>query len=253
MMERRKVLDGFLPERVVRYESLPAPDDTAFSEFDKGSANREVSTTMAFAVMLRGLLRDKAIGRRVVPIIPDEARTFGMDALFKDFKIFAPLGQLYEPVDSKLMLTYSEAKDGQILEEGITEAGGLADFTAAGTAYATFGQPMVPFFHLLFDVRLPACWRHDLGRSRHASAWLFDGGHGGADHADRRGPPARRRPISPVVLGGPQRPGVRPGVRLRNRHDRARRHRPDVRGRRWRGASFLHHPLQRELHDAAKA
>ena len=146
MMERRKVLDGFLPERVVRYKSLPAPDDATFIEFDKGSANREVSTTMAFAVMLRGLLRDKAIGRRVVPIIPDEARTFGMDALFKDFKIFAPLGQLYEPVDSKLMLTYSEAKDGQILEEGITEAGGLADFTAAGTAYATFGQPMVPFF-----------------------------------------------------------------------------------------------------------
>jgi pyruvate dehydrogenase E1 component len=91
-------------------------------------------------------LRDKAIGKRVVPIIPDEARTFGMDALFKDFKIYAPLGQLYEPVDSKLMLTYSEAKDGQILEEGITEAGGLADFTAAGTAYATFGQAMVPFF-----------------------------------------------------------------------------------------------------------
>jgi len=101
---------------------------------------------MAFAVMLRGLLRDKGIGRRVVPIIPDEARTFGMDALFKDFKIFAPLGQLYEPVDSKLMLSYAEAKDGQILEEGITEAGGLADFTAAGTAYATFGEAMVPFF-----------------------------------------------------------------------------------------------------------
>ncbi|MGD0811411.1 MAG: pyruvate dehydrogenase (acetyl-transferring), homodimeric type [Acidimicrobiales bacterium] len=146
MMERRKVLDGSLPERLVHYDRLPAPDDATFAEFDKGSANREVSTTMAFAVMLRGLLRDKGIGRRVVPIIPDEARTFGMDALFKDFKIFAPLGQLYEPVDSKLMLSYSEAKDGQILEEGITEAGGLADFTAAGTAYATFGQAMVPFF-----------------------------------------------------------------------------------------------------------
>ena len=101
---------------------------------------------MAFAVMLRGLMRDKSVGRRIVPIIPDEARTFGMDALFKDFKIYAPLGQLYEPVDSKLMLSYSEAKDGQLLEEGITEAGGLADFTAAGTAYATFGEAMVPFF-----------------------------------------------------------------------------------------------------------
>ena len=101
---------------------------------------------MAFAVMLRNLLRDKGIGQRIVPIIPDEARTFGMDALFREVKIYAPLGQLYEPVDSKLMLSYSEAKDGQILEEGITEAGGMADFTAAGTSYATWGQPMIPFF-----------------------------------------------------------------------------------------------------------
>ncbi len=146
MTERRKELNGPLPERIVNYEPLPSPDDKTFAEFESGSGNREVSTTMAFAVMLRGLLRDKAIGRRVVPIIPDEARTFGMDALFKDFKIYAPLGQLYEPVDSKLMLSYSEAKDGQLLEEGITEAGGLSDFTAAGTAYATFGQAMVPFF-----------------------------------------------------------------------------------------------------------
>ncbi len=146
MLERRKQLNGPLPERVVNYEPLPSPDPKIFAEFDNGSGSREVSTTMAFAVMLRGLLRDKGIGRRVVPIIPDEARTFGMDALFKDFKIYAPLGQLYEPVDSKLMLSYSEAKDGQLIEEGITEAGGLADFTAAGTAYATFGQPMVPFF-----------------------------------------------------------------------------------------------------------
>jgi pyruvate dehydrogenase E1 component len=146
MTEKRAALGGPLPERVARYQPLPAPDHSTFAEFEKGSGARAVSTTMAFAVMLRGLLRDKGLGRRVVPIIPDEARTFGMDALFKDFKIFAPLGQLYEPVDSKLMLTYSEAKDGQIIEEGITEAGGLADFTAAGTAYATFGQAMVPFF-----------------------------------------------------------------------------------------------------------
>jgi pyruvate dehydrogenase E1 component len=146
MIERRKALNGFLPQRVVNYEALPSPEEKAFAEFDNGSGNREVSTTMAFAVMLRGLLRDKGIGRRVVPIIPDEARTFGIDALFKDFKIYAPLGQLYEPVDSKLMLSYLEAKDGQLLEEGITEAGGLADFTAAGTAYATFSQAMVPFF-----------------------------------------------------------------------------------------------------------
>ena len=146
MAERRQELDGPLPQRVVRYQPLAMADDAPFAELEKGSGSREFSTTMAFAMMLRGLLRDKSVGRRVVPIIPDEARTFGMDALFKDFKIYAPSGQLYEPVDSKLMLSYAEAKEGQILEEGITEAGGLADFTAAGTAYATFGQAMVPFF-----------------------------------------------------------------------------------------------------------
>ena len=146
MERRRQELGGSIPHRVVRYQPLHEGDEETYSEFDKGSAGREVSTTMAFAVLLRSLLRDSWIGKRIVPIIPDEARTFGMDALFKDFKIYAPLGQLYEPVDSKLMLSYSEAKDGQILEEGITEAGGLADFTAAGTAYATWGQPMVPFF-----------------------------------------------------------------------------------------------------------
>ncbi len=147
MMERRKALNGPLPHRVSsRAKALPAPDDKVFDEFKGGSANRAVSTTMAFAVLLRNLLRDKNIGPRVVPIIPDEARTFGLDALFKEYKIYSPLGQLYEPVDSKLMLSYTEAKDGQILEEGITEAGGMADFTAAGTAYATHGTAMIPFF-----------------------------------------------------------------------------------------------------------
>jgi pyruvate dehydrogenase E1 component len=146
MVQRRRELGGSLPRRVVKYEPLTPASTETFTEFDNGSGTRDVSTTMAFAVLLRGLLRDKAIGKRIVPIIPDEARTFGMDALFKDFKIYAPLGQLYEPVDSNLMLSYAEAKDGQILEEGISEAGGLGDFTAAGTAYATWGQPMVPFF-----------------------------------------------------------------------------------------------------------
>ena len=146
MVERRQALAGSLPARVVRAKPLPAPEPKATAEFDGGSGKRAVSTTMAFAVMLRNLLRDPGIGSRVVPIIPDEARTFGMDGLFKEVKIYAPHGQLYEPVDSKLMLTYSEAKDGQILEEGISEAGGMGDFTAAGTSYATWGQAMIPFF-----------------------------------------------------------------------------------------------------------
>jgi pyruvate dehydrogenase E1 component len=146
MMARRTALNGSLPHRVVRAKALPAPEAKTFDEFAKGSGTREVSTTMAFSVMLRNLLRDSGLGKRVVPIIPDEARTFGMDGLFKEVKIYAPLGQLYEPVDSKLLLSYTEGKDGQILEEGISEAGGMADFTAAATAYATWGQPMLPFF-----------------------------------------------------------------------------------------------------------
>jgi pyruvate dehydrogenase E1 component len=106
----------------------------------------QASTTTAFARLMRNLLRDPDIGNRVVPIIPDEARTFGMDALFPEYKIYAPFGQQYEPVDAGLMLSYRESEKGQILEEGITEAGSMADFTAAATAYATWGYPMVPFF-----------------------------------------------------------------------------------------------------------
>jgi pyruvate dehydrogenase E1 component len=105
-----------------------------------------VSTTMAFTRLLRNLCRDPKLGPRVVPIIPDEARTFGMDALFKEFKIYAAQGQVYEPVDAQLLLSYTEAKDGQILEEGITEAGSMATFIAAATSYAHRGVPMVPFF-----------------------------------------------------------------------------------------------------------
>lgn len=146
LMERRRQLNGPVPSRVVRAAPLPAADPKNFTEFNAGSGGRAVSTTMGFAVMLRNLLRDKEIGARIVPIIPDEARTFGMDALFKEVKIYAPFGQLYEPVDAKLMLSYVEGKDGQILEEGITEAGSLASFTAAGTAYANQGIAMIPFF-----------------------------------------------------------------------------------------------------------
>jgi len=134
MMERRAALGGSLPQRVVRSKPLPAPAAKTFAEFAEGSSGRAVSTTMAFAVMLRNILRDAGFGSRVVPIIPDEARTFGLDALFKEVKIYvkevkiyvkevkiyvkevkiyAPSGQLYEPVDSKLMLSYDEASDGR--------------------------------------------------------------------------------------------------------------------------------------------
>jgi pyruvate dehydrogenase E1 component len=146
MMERRQAMAGSLPRRVVRSKPLPAPDPRVFSGFREGSGGQEASTTMVFARLLRGLLRDKALGARVVPIIPDEARTFGMDGLFSEVKIYAPFGQQYSPVDAQFALSYKEASDGQILEEGITEAGSMASFTAAGTSYATHATPMVPFF-----------------------------------------------------------------------------------------------------------
>ncbi|GAC1570100.1 MAG: pyruvate dehydrogenase (acetyl-transferring), homodimeric type [Candidatus Dormibacteria bacterium] len=143
---RRRMLDGPLPSRVVRAKKLDLPAEQPYKEFLTGSNGRAASTTMAFGGILRNLLRDKQIGRRVVPIIPDEARTFGMDALFREVKIYAPFGQRYEPVDASMVLSYSEAQDGQILEEGITEAGAMGSFAAAGTAYATWGEPMIPFY-----------------------------------------------------------------------------------------------------------
>jgi pyruvate dehydrogenase E1 component len=135
-----------LPRRVVRAKPLELPGDAPYAEFLTGSGTRAASTTMVFAGLLRNLLRDPAIGNRIVPIIPDEARTFGMDALFSEVKIYAPFGQTYEPVDAGMVLSYREAVDGQILEEGITEAGAMGSFTAAGTAYATHGQAVVPFY-----------------------------------------------------------------------------------------------------------
>jgi len=147
MMDRRTALDGALPRRVTTIKrKLDLPKPEVFGEFDAGSGKQEVSTTMAFTRLLRNLSRDEKFGPRVVPIIPDEARTFGMDALFREFKIYASQGQKYDPVDSELLLSYTESKDGQLLEEGITEAGSMASFTAAGTSYATRGVPVVPFF-----------------------------------------------------------------------------------------------------------
>ena len=145
MLARRHALGGVLPERRVRPGSVELPEADVYAEFNDGS-KQAVSTTMAFVRLLRKLLRDEGIGERVVPIIPDEARTFGMESLFPEFKIYASRGQLYDPVDSAHLLAYKESKDGQILEEGITEAGSMASFTAAGTSYATHGETMIPFF-----------------------------------------------------------------------------------------------------------
>jgi pyruvate dehydrogenase E1 component len=147
LLDRRDSLNGPLPSRELGIRRpLELPDHAPFAEFDGGSGTVEVSTTGAFTRLLRSLTRDPNIGERVVPIIPDEGRTFGMDALFKEIGIYASEGQLYEPVDHHLILSYKESMDGQILEQGITEAGATASWIAAATSYATRGVPMIPFY-----------------------------------------------------------------------------------------------------------
>ena len=146
LRERRKALGGYVPSRSVRVEPLQAPIEPLFEEFYKGTEGRKASTTMVFVRILSKLLRDKEIGDLIVPIIPDEARTFGMESLFRAIGIYSHVGQKYEPVDMDTLLYYKEASDGQILEEGITEAGSVASFIAAGTAYATHGVNTIPFF-----------------------------------------------------------------------------------------------------------
>ncbi|OLF08724.1 pyruvate dehydrogenase (acetyl-transferring), homodimeric type [Actinophytocola xinjiangensis] len=146
LLERRRQLGGFLPERRGKAKSLVLPGDKVYDVVRKGSGKQEVATTMAFVRLVRDLAKDPEIGPRLVPIIPDEARTFGMDSMFPTQKIYNPHGQLYTSVDASLMLSYKESEQGQILHEGINEAGSTASFTAAGSSYATHGEPMIPIY-----------------------------------------------------------------------------------------------------------
>ena len=146
LQERRRALGGAIPRRKVDCPALQTISDETLNKYVETSTGREVSTTMAFVGLLQQLLLDKQLGKWVVPIIPDEARTFGMEAMFSKFGIYSSLGQLYEPVDHDSLTSYREAKNGQILEEGISEAGSISSFIAAGTAYANLGMPMVPFY-----------------------------------------------------------------------------------------------------------
>ena len=143
---RRQELGGYVPTRSTRAKALIADHRELFKEFEAGSDGREVSTTMAFVGILKKMLKDPEIGKLIVPIVPDEARTFGMESLFRTIGIYSSVGQKYEPVDVNTLLYYHEKKDGQILEEGITEAGSMGSFIAAGTAYATQGINTIPFF-----------------------------------------------------------------------------------------------------------
>ncbi|MER7415089.1 pyruvate dehydrogenase (acetyl-transferring), homodimeric type [Streptomyces sp. NHF165] len=146
LQERRAELGGPAPARKVHPVGLPAPAEKPFDALKKGSGSQEIATTMAFVRLVKDLMREKETGRRWVPVVPDEARTFGMESLFPSAGMYSPLGQTYDPVDRDQLLYYKESQDGQILNEGITEAGSLADFTAAATSYATHGEPMIPFY-----------------------------------------------------------------------------------------------------------
>jgi pyruvate dehydrogenase E1 component len=177
LMERRRALGGFLPERHRRRPELHSPSPELFLEFYEGTkASVEVSTTTAFVRLLRKLLRDGGVGKHIVPIIPDEARTFGMDPLFREIGIYAPHGQLYEPVDARMLLHYHEAPNGQLLEEGITEAGAMASFAAAATSYATHGVPVIPFylFYSMFGLQRTGDQAWSLGDMR-ARGFLLGG------------------------------------------------------------------------------
>ena len=146
LRSRRELLGGYLPVRRTEAARLPVPPRAAFAKILEGSGGREQSTTMQYVQLLSQLLRDPGLGKHIVPIVADEARTFGMQSLFRNVAIYSPYGQLYEPEDHEELLYYKEAKDGQILEEGITEAGALASWIAAATSYSTHGVPMLPFY-----------------------------------------------------------------------------------------------------------
>jgi pyruvate dehydrogenase E1 component len=146
LAERRRALGGPLPQRLDRSRPLPAPEGKAFADLLAGSGRQSVSTTMAFARLLRSLVRDPGIGSRIVPIVSDEARTFGLESLISEAQIYSPDGQRYTPVDADLALHYAESASGQVLEEGISEAGAMAAFTAAATSYATWGERTIPFY-----------------------------------------------------------------------------------------------------------
>ena len=173
--ERREALGGYLPAR--RRTLAGRWRCRALSAFDaqlKGTGEREISTTMAFVRILTTLLRDKKIGKRVVPIVPDESRTFGMEGMFRQFGIFSQVGQLYQPEDANQLMFYKEDKNGQMLQEGINEPGAMSSWIAAATSLQHQRRADDPVLHLLLDVRLPADRRPGLGGRRHARPRLPD-------------------------------------------------------------------------------
>ena len=257
MAERRSRLGGALPSRRVVAKPLVLPGDKVYDVVRRGSGKQEVATTMAFVRLLRELIKDKEIGARFVPVIPDEARTFGMDSMFPTQKIYNPHGQQYTSVDATLMLAYKESEQGQLLHEGINEAGSVGSFTAAGTSYATHGVPMIPVyvFYSMFGFQRTgdSIWA---AADQMARGFLVGATAGrttltgeGLQHND--GHSLLLAATNPAVLS------YDPAFSLRDRAHRARRAAPHVR-RRQRGADrrehhLLPHGLQRAVRAARRA
>ena len=246
LRERREALGGALPARRPTSDPLPVPELSAFAAQLKPTGDREISTTMAFVRILTTLLRDKQIGKRVVPIVPDESRTFGMEGLFRQFGIFSQVGQLYRPEDANQLMYYKEDKSGQMLQEGINEAGAMSSWIAAATSYSVSDTPMIPFYiyYSMFGFQRIGDLAWAAGRL--PGARVPDRRHRRADHAQRRGPAARGRPQPPDLGDHPELRVLRPDLRPRGGGDRAGRAAADV--RRAGGRLLLPHDHERELH-----
>ena len=230
MKDRRKQLGGYLPERKVRAKPIAPVSESHFEEFYKGTEGRDVATTMVFVRLLGKLLRDPEIGKLIVPIIPDEARTFGMEALFRQVGIYSSVGQLYEPVDMDTLLYYKEAKNGQILEEGITEAGSMCSFIAAGTAYANHGINTIPFFiyYSMFGFQRigDLIWAAADMRTR----GFLIGGTAGRTTLAGEGLQHQDGHSHVLALSGAKPSGLRSGLCLRDCRHHSGRHQAHVRG-----------------------
>ena len=251
LQQRRRALGGYLPLRRTISCAGIAPDESVYDEFYAGSDGREVSTTLAFVRLLGRLLRDEIIGDHVVPIVPDEARTFGMETLFRQAGIYSHVGQLYEPVDADSLIYYKETTDGRSSRRGSPRRGSLASFIAARHGPGGARRVHAAVLHLLLDVRLPARRRPGVGRRGLAHARLPRRRDGGPHDAAGRGAPAPGRAQPRARLGGAEPRQLRPGVCLRGLADRARGHPPHARAA--GSGLLLLHRHQRGLPAAADA